>query len=115
MKRIAVTAVALLALAAPAVASAHRPSAAEAEPVTERIAAKTAEGLTSFGIFEVEHVSASCSHLRAYRSHRVLCDYAIWLRNVEDGSRQTCDAVAIVSKRNSGRVFGRSGGLRCFD
>jgi hypothetical protein len=105
-----------LVAAIPATASARnpRPTEAQATLVAQRLAERAADGLRTFGIFDIEHVSVSCAHPFGSGPRSLTCAYALYVHNTEDGSGQTCLNSVYVSKTRSGRIQGRFGTLSCF-
>jgi hypothetical protein len=106
---------ALLA-AVPATASARsaRPSEAQATHVAQRLADSAADGVRSFGIFEIEQVSVSCDQPLDRGAHSLKCMYALHVRNTEDGTGVTCvNSVYVYKTRGSGRLYGRFGSQIC--
>jgi hypothetical protein len=105
-----------LVAAIPATASARnpRPTEAQATQVAQRLAEGAADGLRTFGIFDIEHISVSCGHPFGSGPRSLTCAYALYVHNTEDGSGQTCLNSVYVSKTRSGRIQGRVGTLSCF-
>jgi hypothetical protein len=106
-----------LVAAIPATASARnpRPSAAQATPIAQQLADRAADGVRSFGIFEVQHVSVRCGHPLDRGSRSVRCTYALSVRNTGDGTSVTClNSVYVAKSGKSGRLHGRYGSQLCF-
>jgi hypothetical protein len=98
-----------LVAAVPATTSARsaRPTKAQATQVTQRLAADAAEGVRSFGIFEIERVSVSCGAPFGSGSHSVTCAYALFVRNTQDGTRHLCvNSVHVLNMSRAGRLYG---------
>ena len=113
-----VTVVVALALMAGTAATASarnpRPTEAQATKVAQRLAERAAEGLRTFGIFEIEHMSVSCAHPFGSGPRSLTCVYALYVRNTQDGSGQICLNSVYVSKTRTGRVRGRFSTQSCF-
>ncbi len=113
-----VTVVVALAVMASTAATASarnsRPTEAQATKVAQRLAEQAAEGLRSFGIFEIEHTSVSCAHPFGSGSRAPTCAYALYVHNTQDGSGQICVNSVYVFKSSTGRVRGRFGTQNCF-
>jgi hypothetical protein len=111
-------AVALALVAAlPAAASARspRPTAVQATPVAQRLAEQAAEGVRSLGIFEVEDISVWCGRPFGSGARSMTCAYALFVRNTEDGTRQTCvNSVHVALASRAGPLSGRFGSQNCF-
>jgi hypothetical protein len=105
-----------LVAAVPATASARnpRPTEAQATTVAKQLAERAAAGLRSFGIFEIEHTSVSCGRPLGWGRRSLTCVYALYVRNTQDGSGQTCLNSVYVFKTRNGRLQGRFGTQRCF-
>jgi hypothetical protein len=120
MRRTTITTIAVglaLIAAVPATASARnpRPTEAEATAVAKRLAQRAAEGMRTFGIFEVEHISVSCGHPFGSGPRSLTCAYALYVHNTADGTGQTClNSVYVFKARKTGRLSGRFGTQSCF-
>jgi hypothetical protein len=91
-----------------------RPTEAQATKVAQRLAERAADGLRTFGIFEIEHISVSCAHPFGAGPRSLTCAYALYIHNTQDGSGQICLNSVYVSKTPTGRVRGRFGTQSCF-
>jgi hypothetical protein len=120
MRRTTITSIAVclaLVAAVPATASARnpRPTEAQATIVAKRLAERAADGLRSFGIFEVEHISVSCGHAFGAGPRSLTCAYALYVHNTADGTGQTClNSVYVFKAPKTGRLSGRFGTQNCF-
>ena len=102
--------------AIPSTASARnpRPTQAQATHIAHRFAERAADGLRSFGIFEIERISVSCAHPFGSGPRSLTCAYALYVHNTQDSSGQICLNSVYVSKTDSGRLHGRFGSQSCF-
>ena len=100
---------AALATAVPATAAAPKakPSEAQATHVAQRLAQNAADGLLSYGIFDLEHVSVSCRHPFGSSPGAIRCGYALYLHNTQDGSGAICVSSVDVFRTRTGRIQGR--------
>jgi hypothetical protein len=105
-----------LVAVAPATASTPnpRPAQAQASAVTRQFAERAAEGVSSFGIFQIQRITVSCGQPFGSGPRSLTCAYALFVRNTEDGTGLYCLNTVYVSKaRNTGRLHGRFGNQSC--
>jgi hypothetical protein len=117
-KKVALLAVAVIALAAPASAfGLDRPTHAQATRLTEALAAQTADQVvaSSNGAYAVESVSARCGRPFGIAPRFVNCAYALFFVRADSGARATCLNSVRVAKGRSGRIQGRPGTPSCTD
>ena len=106
-----------LVSAVPATAATRnpRPTEAQATAIAKGLAERAADGLRSFGIFDIEHMSVSCGRPLGWGPRSLTCVYMLYVHNTQDGSGQMClNNHVQVFKTRAGRLLGRAGSLSCF-
>jgi hypothetical protein len=105
----------IAAVSATASQQSARPSQAQASVAANRLADRAAEGVRAFRIFDVEGVSVSCGAPFGFGPRSMTCAYALHVRNIEDGTRQTClNPVYVYKAAKDGHVYARYGTQHCF-